>query len=107
LHFPTAGRRRQRTDRSQSQKTEYLKGWLNILKTEHGGSQAPPPIVMFGETSVSNSNMPTPCAERANPTHIAMEVGRSRSDSISTAQRTQDLFKWHHNLPQSRSEGRC
>ena len=34
-----------------------------------------PPIGLLGETSVSKSNMPTACAERANSMHITPEDG--------------------------------
>ena len=65
------------------------------------------PIGLLGETSVSKSNMPTTCAESANSTHITLEDGSWCSDTISNSQRTQDLYKWHHNFPQSISVGRC
>ena len=51
--------------------------------------------------------MPTTCAERAFSTHITLEDDCWRSNTISNSQRTQVLYKWHHNFPQSRSEGRC
>lgn len=59
------------------------------------------------ETSVSRSNMPTACAERANSTHITLVDWNWRNDTVSNSQRTQELYKWHHNFPQSRAEGRC
>jgi hypothetical protein len=51
--------------------------------------------------------MPTTCAERANSPHITLEDGSWRSDTISNSQRTQDLYKRHHNFLQSRAEGSC
>jgi hypothetical protein len=62
---------------------------------------------LSGDTSVSKSSMPTTCAERANSMHVTLEDGSWRSNTLSNSQRTEDLYKWHHNLPQSKSEGMC
>ena len=49
-------------------------GWTPWKQNTEDRRRAPP-FGLFGETSISDSNMPTTCAERANPTHTAMEMG--------------------------------
>jgi len=88
--FPDSRTKTPKEDSRQNQKTECRNRWLNTRRCA-------PPIGLLGETSVSKSNMPTTCAERANSTHITLEDGSWRSDTISNSQRTQDLYKWHHN----------